>query len=182
MQDFQDHQPYVCFLSDKENRVCAIDIFGVLATMSLSIRFFSLVSNSCINIVGRNDSRLPAGKGCFLFLRYSCECLLAYHTMRIWSCVNENKYAETQTQTQTLTKRERERERERERARERERERELERARKRESERARARERERERERVGESEKERERDGQKDTDSDTESCRETPPCRNNSQG
>ena len=39
----------------QEGRVCAIDITGMMATLSLSIRFFSLVSNSCINIVGRAD-------------------------------------------------------------------------------------------------------------------------------
>ena len=40
----------------QEGRVCAIDIAGMMATLSLSIRFFSLVSNSCINIVGRADN------------------------------------------------------------------------------------------------------------------------------
>ena len=40
----------------KEGRVCAVDITGILAVLSLSVRFFSLASNSCVNIVGRADA------------------------------------------------------------------------------------------------------------------------------
>ena len=40
----------------QQGRICAIDITGILATLSLAIRFFSLVSSSCINIVGRTDN------------------------------------------------------------------------------------------------------------------------------
>ncbi|CAE7242515.1 cta4 [Symbiodinium natans] len=40
---------------ETEGRVCAVDITGILAVLSLSVRFFSLASNSCVNIVGRAD-------------------------------------------------------------------------------------------------------------------------------
>ena len=37
-------------------RVCAIDVTGLIAVLSLITRFFALAANSCINIVGRADS------------------------------------------------------------------------------------------------------------------------------
>ena len=40
---------------ETEGRVCAVDITGLLAVLSLCVRFFSLASNSCVNIVGRAD-------------------------------------------------------------------------------------------------------------------------------
>eukprot|EP00434_Breviolum_minutum_P000016 symbB.v1.2.000013.t1/scaffold5.1/size591573/13 len=38
-------------------RVCAINIIGLMGTLSLATRFFALASNSCVNIVGETTAR-----------------------------------------------------------------------------------------------------------------------------
>ena len=50
------HHPLHAQVVGKESRVCAVDIAGILAVLSLSVCFFSLASNSCANIVSRADS------------------------------------------------------------------------------------------------------------------------------
>lgn len=44
-------------IDEDDKRVCAINIIGLMGTLSLATRFFALASNSCVQIVGQTTHR-----------------------------------------------------------------------------------------------------------------------------
>eukprot|EP00439_Symbiodinium_sp_Y106_P017897 s12111_g2.t1 len=44
-----------CYPGTDKQRVCAVDIMGLFAVLSLAVRFLSFAGDSCIDIIGRTD-------------------------------------------------------------------------------------------------------------------------------